>query len=643
MQTDMRKLYFILLALSFMSWEVLSQSLSQRLISVELNNVTTIQALDQINQLDSIKLSYNPDDILQNERVSKSYQQEEVSTVLSDVLGKDYELKYRGSYIIIKKKAQLNEKKTFVFSGEITDAETGESVKDVTVYEVSNLDATLSDDRGNFELTVSSKTDYVTFAISQEHYFDTLIQVKDVAELQEKVKLRRKKDTTLTQKIGIETKRLVKLFTDRQSRENARNVSLEEVRPFQFSLVPMIGTNGKISGQVVNKYSVNLLAGYSKGTTALELGGLYNIDRENVSGVQLAGFGNAVGDSTRGVQLAGFVNTNRGYTSGVQAAGFVNVVGDDLSGFQGAGFVNVAGEISGAQMAGFVNVAYHDVKGGQLSGFANYGKDFKGFQGSGFFNYTTSLQGMQLSAGMNLTKYAKGMQAATMNVADTLYKGMHLGVLNVVEKKANGYQMGLINVSKEIKGMQSALLNVTGQLNGLQFGLINIADSLDKGAVIGLLNFVRNGKVEFGMEYNEAMEVNLAFRSGTRAFYTVLNASKQVTREELWSYGGGFGTQFRLFNNFYSNIEIVSNMVHPKDEHINTLNLLNRFNLNFAYQVGKHCSFNAGPALNIYITQVQNPDTGVFGNDFGQSPFYDRVKDSTSFQMWFGYAASIRF
>jgi hypothetical protein len=71
-------------------------------------------------------------------------------------------------------------------------------------------------------------------------------------------------------------------------------------RPFQLSLVPGISTQGKMSGQVVNNFSFNLLGGYTGGTNGLEVGGLFNIDKKDVKYLQAAGLFNIAGGKTKG-------------------------------------------------------------------------------------------------------------------------------------------------------------------------------------------------------------------------------------------------------------------------------------------------------------------------------------------------------
>lgn len=552
-------------------------------ISIDFKETPIRQALAEINALDQVKLSYNPDHIPADQPVTEFFQNAPVDLVLKKVLGANFEIKYRGSYIIIQPKKVEVKKHAVKLSGAVKDAETGAVIPDVTIYEVNKLNATLTDNRGQFDLTVSSKADYVTFAISRVDYRDTLIQVQDISEMTLALQPIKKEKTSVVDRFEIETKRLVQFFTPDEARKNASNVDMDEQRWGQVSLVPMIGTNGKLSGQVANKVSLNVFAGYAYGVRGVELGGFYNIDRKEMYGLQIGGFGNAVGGESHGAQFGGFVNTTKGYTNGVQAAGFLNVVTDDVKGVQAAGFVNVSKKVDGVQAAGFVNLAT---------------KEMNGVQAAGFLNLSKTVQGAQVS--------------------------------------------GFLNGSKQVNGAQvTGFLNITNQLNGVQIGVVNIADTVTSGAPIGLINIVRSGLHQVAVEHNEFMPYHIAFRSGVRAFYTVLTAGIDPYQDQLWSYGLGFGSQFELKRQWHGNVELVAHSIsHDQEE--DELNLLNRLNLNIGYQISKHLSVNAGPSLNLYLTKIYDPSTATYGN-LDHASFYDSAKDDLHFSAWVGYAVSLRF
>ena len=132
-------------------------------------------------------------------------------------------------------------------------------------------------------------------------------------------------------------------------------------KDLQFSLFPGIGTNGLYSGNYYNKFSLNVVGGISAGNTILEIGGLSNASIFNSSGIQIAGMVNVVGSNTflnltvreeRDIIKEGF----RSDFEGIQLAGLINLARDNMTGFQIAGGVNVAGRSGmGLQLAGISN------------------------------------------------------------------------------------------------------------------------------------------------------------------------------------------------------------------------------------------------------------------------------------------------
>jgi hypothetical protein len=146
---------------------------------------------------------------------------------------------------------------------------------------------------------------------------------------------------------------------------HAKNLNIFEKRIGQFSIVPYIGTNRRISGAIVNHISFNAIAGYSNGVNGVELGTLLNISKNEVKGFQFAGVGNITGGNTNGFQAASVFNRNVGNVSGLQLSGFSNIVLDSLKGVQ-IGFVNFVKINKGFQF-GIINMA--DSSSGVSIGF----------------------------------------------------------------------------------------------------------------------------------------------------------------------------------------------------------------------------------------------------------------------------------
>lgn len=206
----------------------------------------------------------------------------------------------------------------------------------------------------------------------------------------------------------------------------------------QFSFVPFVGTNGTNSGNIINDVSFNLLGGYSAGTRAFEMAGLFNINRGNMTGVQLAGLFNQVGGKVDGVQLAGLFNSNLQSVRGVQLAGLTNFT---------------AGSVDGVQLAGLANFSPNTVKGVQLAGLANFsGKSLEGSQIAGLANFTAhDVRGSQV-APFNYARKVDGFQLGIFNYADSM-SGVPVGFISFVR---TGYHTVEISAN-EVLPMNLAL------------------------------------------------------------------------------------------------------------------------------------------------------------------------------------------
>ncbi len=207
----------------------------------------------------------------------------------------------------------------------------------------------------------------------------------------------------------------------------AQETSLQkEKKPFQFTFIYPMGTNGTNSTRYSNDFSLNLLGGFNGGVNACEIGAFANINHGNVFGFQVAGFTNVnIGNGTC-FQAAGFYNQNNEFNGG-QFAGFLNTNIGNSSGMMGAGFANIVnGNMNGWQLAGFVNTTKKESNGAQFAGFANVTKDLNGVQLAGF---------------INVAKKVKGVQLGFINVADSV-DGVSIGFLSIVKKGYHRIELG---------------------------------------------------------------------------------------------------------------------------------------------------------------------------------------------------------
>jgi hypothetical protein len=223
---------------------------------------------------------------------------------------------------------------------------------------------------------------------------------------------------------NIDFQRFITNYSNGFQRADALNVHTDLHRRTQWSVVPYLGNNGGLSGAIVNDYSLNLTVGYSKGNRILELAGLGNINRSDVSGIQLAPIFNIVGGKMTGLQIAGILNRTN-VLKGIQLSGLTNSTDKILRGGLQMALLNNHAKNSngGFQAAPIVNKNKNGRIGGQISMITNVA-DTTNFQ-VGFINSATHLRGLQIGL---------------INVNDTL-SGVVLGLINVIKKGYNAFEI----------------------------------------------------------------------------------------------------------------------------------------------------------------------------------------------------------
>ena len=248
-------------------------------------------------------------------------------------------------------------------------------------------------------------------------------------------------------------------------------------KPFQFSVIPGVSSQGKMSGQVVNNFSLNLFGGYTAGVKGLEIGGLFNLNKKDVRYLQAAGLFNIVGGSVTGLQAGGLQNTVLKNVKGFQASGINNFVKGNVNGLQVTGIGNISGgTLNGFQAAGVFNYQNRNSNGVQISGVGNIGGgEVRGLQLGGVFNYAKKL---------------KGVQIGVINIADT----------------SDGYSIGLINVI--LKGYHKLSLYATEVTNAnaaFKTGRRKFYSILQAG-----MNAGKEGEKIFTFGYGLGTEMNIA-------------------------------------------------------------------------------------------------------------------------------------
>jgi hypothetical protein len=308
--------------------------------------------------------SYNSNIIPEDSLVSVYMERQTVRQLLAFLFKDRYQYKSSGNYLIIQYAAYGN---VYTVSGYIEDAATGQRVADASVYERKQLAVAFTDREGYFRLKLKDRFAGVVVNISKMDYADTAIFIRP--GLNQELRVAILPAPVALEGVTISGRGQRSWLSDLflSARQKKQSLNLREFfadKPYQFSLIPGLSTRGKLNSQVINRFSLNLVGGYTAGSKGFELGGLFNINQR----------------ATHSLQVAGGLNVTEGSASGVQVAGLHNLVLDTMKGLQLSAFTNkVEAVASGVQIAG----AY------------NYAKRLKGLQ-IGFINRTDSLGGYSL-------------------------------------------------------------------------------------------------------------------------------------------------------------------------------------------------------------------------------------------------------
>lgn len=559
----------------------------ERTVSVRFDQVPLKQALTEIARQGGFEWSYNANILDENRRVTLVAEGWTVREILVYVLGDSYTYKQNGEYLILKRQKKAQQR----LSGYISDRKTGQKMAGVTVYDRKTLRSTTTNKHGYYELPVEERSEIV---VSKLAYRDTMLRVSSQTPRLVKLDLRADSlphNSTITLREGMNRMavRLEEFFVSTKQKLSTRNVRDSLHRVVQVSFLPGLGTNHRLSGSVTNDFSINILAGYSRGNRVMEWAGWGNINRENMSGFQTAGLFNVVGGQARGVQNAGWFNFTGSNLSGAQFSGIYNHVADTVRGAQITGIANYAGFGSAGtfQAAGIFNLMPHGQAATQLGGVANHAHRISAFQGAGIVNTADTLQGCQASGVINRAGYAKGAQ------------------------------IGLINFAREIDGVQLGLLNLSR----------------------------RGGYIALEASANDVFLANASFKSGVSGIYTIFTASIDPESPEsnrFWAYGIGLGSRVRLSRWSSLTFDLVSRHVNEGnyDKHWQEwIQLAVALDINF----GKHFSIMGGPTGNLFVADPAISETSsVRSRVVGRDWLGPEDNADGKLSAWTGWTAGVR-
>ncbi|WPU93224.1 hypothetical protein SNE25_28290 [Mucilaginibacter sabulilitoris] len=500
--------------------------------------------LDKIAKKGNFYFAYNNKTIPADSIVSVSGYRGTLFSLLDKLLGESYEFKEVPGYIVLRHapgRLHLTaevDKDLGLVKGYVNDASNQKEITQASVYEKNLLVSTLTDNKGYFELKLKNWSGSLLLTVTKENYRDTSLYLLPVVNVDSKHNNRKYKyypdDGSGN---GVEHSRFARFFISSKQLIQGMNLgNFFASRPYQVSLIPGLSSHGMYNSQIVDHVSYNILGGYTAGIDGVEMAGLFNINKKDMTFFQAAGIFNVVGGSTKGIQLAGAYN---------------NVL-NNAKGFQAAGLINRANNFTGVQMAGLFNVD----------------QQASGFQAAGAFNRARSLNsGMQFAALFNTTGQSNGFQLA-----------------------------GFYNWSANEAGSQfAALFNRAKKVKGFQFALVNIADTSDYP--IGIINFIKNGEKSLAISTDESLFTHLDFRSGGRVLYGLIGAGyKFDSTEPLYALDIGFGAHIVNHTKFSLNMEGTSQLTtnfKRKFYQINSFKVLP------GYKFSKLIRVFAGPSFNV--------------------------------------------
>jgi hypothetical protein len=415
------KINILLLFFILLSFCGNAQSHLDKLVSITMNNQPVSEVLSSISKQGGFYFSYDSRLIPADSIVSLNRIHQPVRQILMILFPGRFIYRESGNYIIIQNPS--DNLSGFTISGHITDALSGEKIEDASIYEPNQLISVFSDEEGYFHLTLKNKQKPVFIHISKISYLDTVISLPAGWDQDLPVVVHPSPYELNPVNVSnkVEKTWVAKLFLS--SRQMVQSLNLSKFfadKPYQFSLTPGLGTHGRMGAQVINKFSLNIIGGYTAGVNGVEIGGIFNIVKQDVRNWQIAGMFNVVGGKLNGVQVGGIQNTVLDSVQGIQVAGLMNRNKSSLSGIQVGGLYNrTEKETKGVQLAGLVNSSGYQSKSLQLAGLMNFTKGgTRGVQVSALLNYTRSLSGVQFGiVNINMQDSSEAFSFGLVNIS----------------------------------------------------------------------------------------------------------------------------------------------------------------------------------------------------------------------------------
>lgn len=569
----------ILMVLILIIWTIMSMQIAQENKKLQI-------VLKEIEVQHNVKFSY-VDQLIDNVYVHSPQSTGDLKSILEDVLKKtfiSYKIVDAHNILLFQDSAKSKpvdefkiEKKNEI-KGKVVDAYSLQPISNAQVS-ISSLNQILkTEDNGVFTFPYLTAGRY-TVMISCENYQTGVQEIAITNGLTQLPDFELKASPD-----SIDTSDFQQLADAGQESEEELLKEKMNVVPgnerfespnrfFHFSLWNQLNTNYPFTGPTIHNFSMNMISHESIGLEGIEIGVIGNFNRTYVKGFQIALGGNSSQTYMHGLQISGGANVNTLQVDGLQIA---------------AGF-NAAEKLSGIQVGGANSAAA--VTGGQVGGV----------------NFNTSkTNGAQIAALYNRSKTVTGLQLAAVNETEFV----------------TGVQVGLFNFGKKIRG--------------IQVGLVNFSDD-NTVAAIGFLNFIKNGQHHFEASMNETRFTHLAYRHGTKYFYTIYDVGiHRFDNPPRWSVGIGLGGMIYNYKMVEVNLDAMTHQLHENRLWEKRVNLLNNIKLTPSFKINDHFAIYGGVSANLWVSRHHNGDAVSKGRVY----VYDRK--NTFVRGWWGYLVGIR-
>ena len=482
-------IFFLLIHVCTAQTSILERSLAINVVNEPLGDV-----LKFVSQKANFYLSYNANILDGNKKVSLKLDNSNVRTVYKSLLGNNFQFKQKGNYLIIQK-LKANQQ---LIGGYISDDKTGKKIPNATVYDRKSLASATTDSYGYYEILTRKPIEKLT--VSRLNYGDTVLTLRSI-EPQKALEI----DVSLLQKGKIDT-------TERKNEplNNIIKISDKEDTGDEYRERTLL-SNGEISTALSNIVKT--------------------FERVNEDNIE------APIKRTGHFSIAPYVGSNFGLSGSVINKWSFNTT------------VGYSNGNEGLEIGLLGNINKRNVKGIQLGGLFNIvNGSMKGFQVSSILNRTQRATGVQVSLVTNSTDTLwSGWQFAGINNSTDYAKRGAFQFAGIVNRDANGrmfMQAATFHNKADTVIAQFGFINKARHLKGLQIGLINIADTTS-GVMLGIINIVRKGYHVLEASANDLTYTNVAYRTGTRWFYSIYHlgfAPNFSDKKSLFTIGGGLGS-----------------------------------------------------------------------------------------------------